>query len=53
MGWVKVAQRWLRIHLPNAGDSGSIHGSGRCPGEGAVYSVFLPRRSHGHKILAG
>ena len=33
----------------NAGDLGSIAGSGRSPGEG----VFLPGESHGQKILVG
>ena len=35
----------------NAGDVGSIPGSGRSPGEGNA--VFLPEKSHGHRSLLG
>ena len=37
----------------NAGDAGSIPGSGRSPGEGNGYplQVFLPGKSHGQKSL--
>ena len=36
----------------NAGDSGSIPGSGRCLGEGdATTPVFLPGKSHGQRSL--
>ena len=39
----------------DAGDPGSIPGSGSCPGEGnATHStVFLPGKSHGQRSLAG
>ena len=44
-------------NLPaNAGDAretGSIPGSGRCPGEVYGTPVFLPGESHGQKSLAG
>ena len=36
----------------NAGDLGSIPGLGRSPGEGHS-PVFLPRKSHGQRNLAG
>ena len=38
----------------NAGDPGSIPGSGRSPGEGNGYPtpVFLPGESHGQRSLA-
>ena len=37
----------------NAGDLGSIPGSGRSPGEGnGNPPVFLPGESHGHRSLA-
>ena len=38
-----------------AGDAGSIHGSGRFPGEGNgnPTPVFLPGKSHRQKSLAG
>ena len=36
----------------NAGDAGSISGSGRCPGEGNT-PVFLPGKSHGQRSLVG
>ena len=39
----------------NAGDAGSIPGSGRSPGEGKWQPtpVFLPGESHGQRSLAG
>ena len=39
----------------NVGDSGSILGSGRSPGEGngKPTPVFLPGKSHGQRSLAG
>ena len=40
----------------NAGDTGSISGSGRSPGEGNEWQptpVFLPGKSHRQKSLAG
>ena len=38
----------------NAGDAGSIPGSGRPPGEGRQPTpVFLPGESHGQRILVG
>ena len=39
----------------NAGDPGSIPGSGRSPGvrEWLPISVFLPGKSHGQRSLAG
>ena len=39
----------------NAGDSGSIHGSGRSSGNGNgnPLSVFSPREFHGQRSLAG
>ena len=39
----------------NAGDAGSIPGSGRFPGEGNdnPLQLFLPGKSHGQRILAG
>ena len=39
----------------NAGDPGSIPGSGRSPGEGNGYPtpVFLPGVSHGQRSLVG
>lgn len=40
----------------NAGDSGSIPGSGRSPGEGSGWLLtpaFLPGTSHGRRSLAG
>ena len=38
----------------NAGDSGSIPGSGRFPGEGNGNPlVFLPEKSHGQRSLKG
>ena len=39
----------------NAGDSGSIPGSGRSPGEGnwLPTPVFLPEKPHGQRSLAG
>ena len=39
----------------NAGDSGSIPGSGRSPGEGngPPTSVFLPREFHEQRSLVG
>ena len=40
--------------LANAGDSGSIPGSGRFPGEGNGNPlVFLPEKSHGQRSLEG
>ena len=37
----------------NAGDPGSIPGSGRCPGEGmATHSIFLFGKSQGQSSLA-
>ena len=40
--------------MVNAGDPGSIPGSGRSPGEGvATPPVFLPGESHGQRSLAG
>ena len=42
-------------NLPaDAGDAGSIPGSGRCPGEGNgnLTPVFLPGKPHGWKSLA-
>ena len=35
----------------NAGDRGSIPGSGRSPGEGNGKPVFLPGESHGWRSL--
>ena len=35
----------------NAGDLGSIPGSGRFPGEGNGNRVLLPRKSHGWRSL--
>ena len=41
-------------NLPaNAGDTGSIPGSGRSPGEGHGSTVFLPGKSHGQRSLVG
>ena len=39
----------------DAGDSGSIPGSGRSPGEGngSPFPVFLPGESHGQRSLVG
>ena len=37
----------------NAGDRGSIPGSGRSPGEGNGKPVFLPGESHGWRSLVG
>ena len=37
----------------NAGDSGSILGPGRSPGEGNGTPVFLPGKSHGQMSLEG
>ena len=38
----------------NAGDMGSIPGSGRCPGEGNGNPlIFLPGESHGQRSLVG
>ena len=37
----------------NAGDVGSILGSGRSPGEEMAIPAFLPGKSHGKRILAG
>ena len=37
----------------NAGDMGSVPGSGRSPGEGQPTPVFLPGESHGQRSLAG
>ena len=46
---------WLSFKEPacNAGDPGSIPGSGRSPGEGIWQPtpVFLPGGSHGQRIL--
>ena len=41
--------------LANAGDTGSIPGSGRSPGEGNGNTTpgFLPGESHGQRSLAG
>ena len=36
----------------NAGDTGSIPGSGRSPGEGQPTPAFLPGKSHGLMTLA-
>ena len=41
-------------NLPaNAGDVGSIPGSGRSPGEETGTPVFLPGKSHGQRNLVG
>ena len=43
-------------NLPaSVGDTGSIPGSGRSPGEGNgnPFQYFLPGKSHGQRILAG
>ena len=41
-------------HLPaNARDEALILGSGRCPGVGNGNPVFLTRKSHGQRSLAG
>ena len=41
-------------NLPvNAGDIGSIPGSGRSPGGGNDTPVFLPGKSHRQRSLAG
>ena len=37
----------------NAGDLGSIPGSGRSPGEGNGIPVFLPGEFHGQRSLVG
>ena len=39
----------------NVGDPGSMHGSGRSPGEGNdnPLTVFLPGESHGRRSLVG
>ena len=37
----------------NAGDEGSIPGSGRSPGGGNDILVFLPGESHGQRSLMG
>ena len=37
----------------NAGDTGSILGSGRCPGEWQPTPVLLPGKSHGQRNLVG
>ena len=37
----------------NAGDLGSISGSGRSPGEGHSTVVFLPGKSHGQRSIEG
>ena len=38
----------------NAGDPGSIPGSGRSPGKGnGPIPVFMPGKFHGHRSLAG
>ena len=40
----------IKNPLANAGDTGSIPGSGRSPGggNGTHSSIFLPGKSHGH-----
>ena len=59
---VKIQHRglpqWLSGKEPacNAGDSGSIPGSGRSPGEGngnPLQYSFFPRKSHGQRSLVG
>ena len=47
--------RWFRgkESACQAGDTGSIYESGRSPGEGNGTPVFLPRKSHGQRSLAG
>jgi len=37
----------------NAGDMGSVPGSGRFPGKGNGNSFFLPGKSHGQRNLTG
>ena len=37
----------------DAGDPGSIPGSGGCPGGGNGNPVFLPGRFHGQRSMAG
>ena len=40
-------------NVGDAGDSDSITGLGRCPGEGNGNAVFLPEKFHGRRNLAG
>ena len=40
-------------HAHNVGDSGSILGSGRSPGEELSTTVFLPGEFHGQRSLVG
>ena len=50
-----VSQVVLVVKNPpaNAGDEGSIPGSGRSPGGGNDILVFLPGESHGQRSLMG
>ena len=45
----------LPANVGDAGDMGSIPGSGRAPGEGHgnPVPVFLPAKSHGQRRLVG
>ena len=44
----------IKASAYNAGDPGSIPGSGRSPGEGhSIPPVFLPGESRGQRSLAG
>ena len=43
----------LTENVGDAGDPGSIPGSGRSPGKWQLTPVFLPGKSHGQRSLAG
>ncbi|CAI9164575.1 unnamed protein product [Rangifer tarandus platyrhynchus] len=55
--WASLVAQMVKNLPANAGDPGSIPGSGRCPEEGngspLQYPVFLPGESHGQRSLAG
>ena len=53
LAWLPSRLKQQRICY-NAGDLGSVPGSGRSPGEGwQPTPVFLPGESHGRRSLAG
>ena len=43
----------VKILPANAGDVGSVPGSGRSPGGGNGNALCLPGKSHGQKSLSG
>ena len=53
--WASQVATLVKNPPANAGDTGSIPGSGRSPlKEGmATHSIFLPGESHGQRSLAG